>query len=143
MFEPHICCERQENQKRYMVETHDDIPLAVPKESGVDLVRPVRWASDKDVLLDVHAVYLCEDLVESTVVCCTGVAQGATTHFRFDQTAVLKSVSMQFLGKTSKRGGMGGPREAVWERRGGWQSSNRLGRPTFDRVWFVGQNTLT
>ena len=76
MFEPHICCERQENQKRYMVE----IPLAVPKESGVDLVRPVRWASDKDVLLDVHAVYICEDLVESTVVRYTGVAQGATTH---------------------------------------------------------------
>ena len=50
----------------YMVETHNDIPRTVPQESGVDLVRPVRCASDKDVLLDVRAIHLCsEDPVAS------------------------------------------------------------------------------
>ena len=59
----------REDWKTYTVETHNNIaPRATPNETRVDLVRPVRWASDKDVLLDVHAVYICEDLVESTVV---------------------------------------------------------------------------
>ena len=51
----------------YMVETRDNTaPRATPKESRVDLVRPVCCASDQDVL-DVHAVHCGEDLVENTV----------------------------------------------------------------------------
>ena len=55
-FIPHICCERREDQKRYKLETHDDIPEAIPDEKGVNLVRPVRCASDEGVLADMKSV---------------------------------------------------------------------------------------
>ena len=73
----------------YMVETRDNTaPQATLKESRVDLVRPVCCTSDQDVL-DVHAVHCGEDLIENTVACSTGVAQGATARL-YTQVQLVK-----------------------------------------------------
>ena len=100
-FIPHICCERREDQKRYKLETHDDIPEAIPDEKGVNLVRPVRCASE-DVLVDMNSV-------ARTVV--------DEIHAFLDLTKrLLKGVVLLFLRKTREKGGVGMRRRT----RGGW-----------------------